>query len=86
VDPWTKSCVWNGIVYFVSLHSLGVPIWKNIAVTAILFVSTKMRYGAQWVFRGGVLLMFVAIAVWLGALPPLQQWPDAHEVLAKLQN
>lgn len=86
MDAWRRSCLWNAAVYLASLHSFGVPIWKNFVVTAVVFVATRMRYGSLWIFRAGVLLMFVAIAVWLQALPPPQQWPDAQQLLARLRG
>jgi hypothetical protein len=86
VDSWIKACVWNALVYLVSLYSLGVPLWKSVAVMVIVFIATRMRYGAHLIFRGGVLLMFIAIAVWIHVLPPPQQWPDAQEILARLRS
>jgi hypothetical protein len=74
---------WNAAIYCICLIVLGVGVLKAIVVTLIVLACMALRYGARWVMRGGFALLALTVLVWIGALPPPDQW---HEISAHVVN
>ncbi len=72
-----RVLAWNGVIYFISMFVFGIPWWKSIIGAAVITISAHFGYGRRWIFRFGVILMFVAMFVWFGALPPPDHWIEA---------
>jgi hypothetical protein len=69
------------LAYTASLLMLGASWWKAPAI-AVLFATL---YLAGWGARGALVILAAGSLVWLGALPPPQQWqPIATTVAAAL--
>jgi hypothetical protein len=74
---------WNAAVYCVCLIVLGVSVLKAVVITLLVLTCMALRYGARWVMRGGFALLALTVLVWIGALPPPEQW---HEITAHAIN
>lgn len=67
---------WNAAVYGVCLYVLGVGFLKALVITVLVLVCVALHYGARWTLRGGIVLLALTVAVWIGAVPPPDQWHD----------
>jgi hypothetical protein len=69
--------VWlNGIIFAVCLPYLGISVWKAAIVAIIAVLCTFLQYGGRWVSRIGFAVLGVTLAIWIGFLPAVQEWPD----------
>ena len=81
---------WNALVVFFSVLYLTGGFIKAMVVAGFVLVSGLLGFGQRWLLRGGFLVSVFALAVYLGALPPPQEWPDhlkqAREFVVSLQH
>jgi hypothetical protein len=75
--------VWNALVYFVSMSILGAALWKAGVLALLVTVSAIVGYGKRWIYRIGLVLMFLAVFVAFAILPAADQW---GAVLSKWMN
>lgn len=87
--------VWSGGIYFVALTYLGVTSWWRALVVGILVVVLiACSYGGRWVERGGFLLLVGTVLVWIGVVPPVQEWrndlawlgPPLHSAIVSVRQ
>ena len=78
---------WNAVVYVVALTMFGVPIWKSLVVGVLVFASTLISFGNRPFIWLGAALQMVLLAVWVHALPDIQEWPNAlHDILVWIRS
>jgi hypothetical protein len=71
------SFVWlNAIMFVACLPYLGFPLWKAAIIAIIAAICTYLSYGAQWVSRIGFGMLSVCLAIWIGLLPSVREWPE----------
>ena len=64
----------SGIIFGVSLGSLGVPYHKAAAIGVIATAAGLARFGTRWIQRIAIALGGLALGVWIDVLPPLDRW------------
>jgi hypothetical protein len=77
---------WNAAIYGIGLYVLGFGLLKAALIMPVVLVCVTLNYGARWVLRGGFGILVLTILLWLGALPPLDQWPDVAAHAANWLN
>ncbi len=71
------SFVWlNAIMFVACLPYLGFPLWKAAVVAIVAAICTYLSYGGRWVSRIGFGMLGISLAIWIGLLPAVQEWPD----------
>ena len=75
-DRLALTCVWNGLVVFVSACYLTGSLFKSAVIAIFVLVSCLLGYCVRWLLRGGVVVSILALAVMLGAIPHPDQWKD----------
>jgi hypothetical protein len=73
-DRLTTLWMWNGLVVFGSMLFLTGSLFKSALIAAFVWASSALGYGQRWLLRGGFALAVLGIAVYLGVLPPPEQW------------
>jgi hypothetical protein len=77
---------WNAAIYGFCLYFLGVGLLKSSLIGLLALVCVMLGYGSRWVLRGGVVVLVLTILVWIGVLPPTDQWHDAAMVMTSWLN
>ena len=67
---------WNAVIYVVGLYMLGVGFWKSVLIMIIASICVVLNYGGRWILRGGFGLIVLTTLVFIGALPPPENWLD----------
>ena len=74
-------CVWTSIASFVSLLYLTHSFVKSAIIGLFVLISGMVGLGRRWVFRGGFLLAVLAIAVYVGLVPPRDEWGNQFKAM-----
>jgi hypothetical protein len=70
----SMMCGWTALVVFASIFYLTGSLAKAVVVAVYVYVSSTVGLGHNWIFKGGFLVSVVAIAVYVGAIPPPAEW------------
>jgi hypothetical protein len=74
---------WNALVYFCVSLAFGVGGVKSLAIGLLAGLLSFVGYGNRWVERLGFAAIAVAVLVWLGALPPPNEWQNIATALVR---
>lgn len=72
---------WNGVVFFWLPLAFGAGWVKALAVGFLVSLLCFVGYGNRWIERLGFLGIAAAILVWLGVLPPVNEWQNGATLL-----
>lgn len=67
--PWLTASIYLSIMLYYD-----VVFWKAAVVTAIALWAMLFHYGRRVALMGGVALLFVSLAVWIGAISDPSTW------------
>lgn len=62
------------LAFWWPLWYLGASWWKAPLVGLIAASLVNIGWGGRWIARTGFALVVIATTVWIGALPPPQEW------------
>jgi hypothetical protein len=65
-------------VYGAALVYTGASFWRAVAVGIAVLIAIVLNCGRLTLMRGGVIIVFVALAMWAGAEP--QKWLVAFDM------
>ena len=64
LDPRVLLPLATAAVYCVALMYLGAPMWRAAAVGLAVLIAIVMNCGRRTLMSGGVVIVFVSLALW----------------------
>ena len=80
--PWTNAAVYLGAMLFFGVDPLKAAVTAGVVALAISY-----NYGRRTLIRGGVVVLFFTLTVWVGIIPDPANWGRlVHSFVAGLRQ
>lgn len=70
----TPQYMFATAVYLAAALEFGVPVWKSLAITAVVGYAIFIRFGRHLLVKIAVFLMMLTLIEWSNVFPPVSQW------------
>jgi hypothetical protein len=70
----TPQYMFATAVYLAAALEFGVPVWKSLAIAAVVGYAIWIRFGRHILVKAAVFLMMLTLVEWSNVFPPVSQW------------